>query len=100
MLEIRLPWGLLNVTDPSTRTVLHDSIGAGAFGVTTTDGVVVGAVRYAREGHPRPIVATPTLSGSWQRSQFHPWLWPTWETPVYHARLKPLFEAMREVWTR
>ena len=100
MLEIRLPWGLLNVTDPSTRTVLHDSIGAGAFGVTTTDGVVVGAVRYAREGHPRPIVATPTLSGSWQRSQFHPWLWPTWDTPVYHARLKPLFEAMREVWTR
>lgn len=100
MLEIRLPWGLLNVTDPSTRTVLHDSTRAGDFGVTTTTGVLIGAVRYARAGGPRALAATPSLSGVWLRAQFHPWLWPAWETPVYHARLKPLYDAMREVWAR
>ncbi len=100
MIEVRIPWGLLNVTDPSTRTVLHDPAGGGKFGVTTTDGIVVGAVRYRRGAHAEPIAATPTLSGSWRRSQFHPWLWPMWEEPVYHERLKPLFDAMREVWTR
>ena len=100
MFEIRIPWGLLNVTDPSTHTVLHDSVATGKFGVTTTDGIVVGAVRYRRGAHPSPIATTPTLSGSWTRSQFHPWLWPTWEDPVYHERLKPLFEAMRGVWTK
>ena len=100
MVEVRIPWGMLNVTDPSTRMVLHDSTGSGKFGVAMTDGIVVGAVRYRRGEHPGPIAATPTLSGSWARSQFHPWLWPTWEAPVYHARLKPLFDAMREVWSR
>ncbi|MBW8772964.1 MAG: hypothetical protein JF590_06720 [Gemmatimonadetes bacterium] len=100
MIEVRIPWGMLNVTDPSTRTVLHDSTGVGDFGVTTTDGIVVGAVRYRRGTHPRPLATTPTLSNSWTRSQFHPWLWPMWEEPVYHERLKPLFEAMREVWAR
>ena len=100
MIEVRIPWGLLNVTDPSTRTVLHDAQTFGKFGVTITDGIVVGAVRYERNGHLRPLAATPTLSGGWRRAQFRPWIWPTWETPVYHARLKPLFEAMKEVWGR
>ncbi|HTK56647.1 MAG TPA: hypothetical protein VL295_07475, partial [Gemmatimonadales bacterium] len=100
MIEVRIPWGMLNVTDPSTRTVLHDSAGVGDFGVTTTDGIVVGAVRYRRGAHPRPLATTPTLSRAWTRAQFHPWLWPMWEEPVYHQRLKPLFDAMREVWSR
>ncbi|HVX87845.1 MAG TPA: tetratricopeptide repeat protein, partial [Gemmatimonadales bacterium] len=97
-IELRIPWGLLNVTDPSTRTVLHDSLGVGDFGTTITDGIAVGVVRYARARRPQPIAATPTLRGRWAREQFHPFLSPTWEEPTWHSRLKPVYEAMREVW--
>jgi len=24
--------------------------------------------------------------------------WPTWEVPTWHERLKPAYEAMRDVW--
>ncbi|HEU4569808.1 MAG TPA: hypothetical protein VFS07_04495, partial [Gemmatimonadales bacterium] len=104
MLELRLPWGLLNVTDPSTLTVLHDTAGSGEvtatapFGTTTTDGVLAGMVRYARGAAPRITAATPELDGGWRRERFHHFTWAPWETPVWHARLKPVYEAMREAW--
>ena len=98
MIEVRLPWGLLNVTDPSTATVLHDSAGVGDFGTTTADGIVVGAVRYQKDRH-RTLATTPTLDGEWRAAQFHPWQWPTWDEPTWHQRLKPLYAAMREAWT-
>lgn len=97
-IEIRIPWGMLNVTDPSTRTVLHDSAGHGHFAVVTTDGFLVGATRVSRRGRPAVTASTPTIAGEWQAAQFRPWIWPAWEEPVWHARLKPLYEAMREVW--
>jgi tetratricopeptide (TPR) repeat protein len=97
-IQVRIPWGMLNVTDPSTRTVLHDPTGRAAFGVTTTDGVAVGATRSARRGRSAVAASTPTITGEWRAAQFRPWLWPAWEEPIWHARLKPLYEAMREVW--
>ena len=97
-IEVRIPWGMLNVTDPSTRTVLHDSTGHGDFAVTTTDGIVVGAVRHSHTAAPTVTASTPTIAGEWHASQFHPWIWRGWEEPVWHGRLKPLYEAMREVW--
>jgi hypothetical protein len=97
-IEVRIPWGMLNVTDPSTRTLLHDSTGQGDFAVVTTDGFQVGAARVTRRGRPTVTASTPTITGEWQGAQFHPWLWREWEEPVWHGRLKPLYEAMREVW--
>jgi hypothetical protein len=97
-IEVRIPWGMLNVTDPSTRTVLHDPTGHSDFAVTQTDGVVVGATRYARGPRPTVMSSTPTIAGEWQASQFRPWTWPAWEEPTWHARLKPMYAAMQEVW--
>jgi hypothetical protein len=98
MIQLRLPWGLLNVTDPSTHTVLHDSLGVGDFATTTTDGIAIGVLR-TRDGDRRGVVAaTPALEGSWRREQFRAWRWERWEEPVWHSRLKPVFGAMREVW--
>lgn len=100
ILEIRIPWGMLNVTDPSTHTVLNDSAGVGDFATATTDGIIAGVVRYSRGARPAPLAATPTLRGRWQYQQFHPYLWPAWEEPTWHSRLKPVYEAMRAEWTR
>jgi hypothetical protein len=97
-IEVRIPWGMLNVTDPSTRTVLHDAAGRGAIAVVATEGFQVGATRVSRGRRSAVTASTPTITGAWRASQFRPWLWPAWEEPVWHARLKPLYEAMREVW--
>jgi len=38
-IEIAIPWGLLNVGDPSTRSVLDDKAGTSDIEVTKTDGI-------------------------------------------------------------
>ncbi len=41
-IEIRLPWNLLHVADPSNRRVLHDNRNTATFETAVTDGIVVG----------------------------------------------------------
>jgi tetratricopeptide (TPR) repeat protein len=49
VLELRLPWGLLNFGDPSTSQVLHSPRSGPAFETTRTDAVRL----YACAGDPR-----------------------------------------------
>jgi hypothetical protein len=81
ILEIRLPWNLLNVTDPSSRTVLSRVRPAGAFATVVTDGF-----RFEVSGATARLGPTPTVA------------WPTWEVPRFHERLKPAYYAMQAVW--
>lgn len=41
-LEVRLPWNLIHVTDPSNRRVLNDNRNTAVFETAATDGIVVG----------------------------------------------------------
>ena len=73
LIEIRLPWGLLNVTDPSSRTVLFDHPGqqGGDFGTAVTDGFRIGAVLYSKRGAGGPLAALPAAEGrTWRASSF------------------------------
>ncbi len=98
LLEIRLPWQLLNVTDPSTRTVLDDESRDGPFGTTHTDGFRVGAMIY-RKADGQVQKAFPALrNDEWRAEDFRTWAWKTWEMPTYHERLKPVYGTMRETW--
>ncbi|WKW11615.1 hypothetical protein Strain138_000870 [Pseudogemmatithrix spongiicola] len=92
-IEVRLPWGLLHVTDPSSRQVLSGVRGTDPAHVTT-DGFrfvvrtldVSGATPVLRDALPaNPASLAPT------------WTWPTWEAPRWYAERKPAFAAMREV---
>jgi tetratricopeptide (TPR) repeat protein len=117
-LEVRIPWLLLNVTDPSSRTVLHGPGGAnargadlgadgvwrlrpgvtawpdsvfGELGTRQVDGVgIVAAVRRA-DG----AIQLPTAGGAAARFE-----WPTWEVPEWTERARPTFDAMRELFAR
>jgi tetratricopeptide (TPR) repeat protein len=87
MIELRIPWGLLNVTDPSSRTVLASVTAAGPFATTTTDGFRLVAFALAPDGR---VLA-----------DLHPaatFTWPTWEAPASHERAKPAYAAMQRVW--
>jgi tetratricopeptide (TPR) repeat protein len=87
LVEVRLPWGLLNVTDPSSRTVLARVRDPGPFRVEVTDGFRFVVYALARDGSVRARAASR-----------RPYSWPTWETPVWHERLKPAYYAMQALW--
>jgi hypothetical protein len=88
LLELRLPWDLLNVTDPSTRTLLLDRTGEGPFGTVTADSFHFTVARY-RKGS-QAVTGTVTAA---------PWSWAGWTSPVSHARLKPAADSMRAAWS-
>ena len=89
VIEIRLPWGMLEVLDPSSRLVLQgmDS-GNGPAGVPT-DGF-----RFVVQSY-RPDGAAGTTMGCGAGGDPMPWTWATWEVPAWHEELKPLFGAMK-----
>ena len=103
MLQLRLPWGLINVSDPSTRTLLYERRVGDTIGTATSDGMRFGVLLLGRPN--RATAAAPLLGalpvvtgGRWRRAQFPDWTWPTWTEPRYFARLKPVYDSLREVW--
>jgi hypothetical protein len=88
IVEVRLPWGLLNVTDPSSRTVLTGIHEGGVILTGSTDGFrFVMAALSRQDDH---VVAFVPASATYS--------WPTWEEPQWHERLKPAYYAMRDLW--
>ena len=88
LVEVRVPWGLLNVTDPSSRTVLTAIHEGGVILTGPTDGfrfVVAGLSRG--DNH---VVAWLPAGATYT--------WPTWEEPQWHERLKPAYAAMQHLW--
>jgi hypothetical protein len=101
LIEIRLAWGLLNVTDPSSRTILFDRPGqtGGDFGTAVTDGFRIGAILYRKDSAERPLATLPAADGRlWRAASFPLWTWETWEEPVSHSRLKPVYDSLQATW--
>lgn len=88
LVEVRLPWGLLNVTDPATRTVLTAIRGREDMTVAATDGVrFVVAALNRQDNHVAAFVPASAT-----------YVWPIWEEPQWHEQLKPAYYAMRDLW--
>ena len=87
LVEVRLAWGLLNVTDPSSRTVLVSVRDPGPFRTAVTDGFRFVVAGFGPGGSVRARFTSP-----------RPYTWPTWEAPVWHERLKPAYYAMQTLW--
>ncbi len=99
LLQLRIPWDLLNVTDPSSRTLLMDTETKGAFGTAVAADFHAGVVFYAKTGRPGAVGALPKLDGgTWRTGAFTPWRWREWTEPRYHSRLKPVYDSLKELW--
>lgn len=113
--EIRVPWLLVNVTDPSSRSVLAPS-GAGAVAAgRTAEGMVilpsgqvvppdtlVGELATERVEGIGIVAALRSADGSWVAwpetgSAAARFTWPAWEEDGvrWRARRRAAFEAMR-----
>jgi len=88
LIEVRLAWGLLNVTDPSSRRVLRRIAPPDRFETTVTAGFRF-AVAAVDRGDGAVRAWLPARAA---------YAWAPWEEPVWHERLKPVYAALRDVW--
>jgi hypothetical protein len=101
LLQIRIPWDLLNVTDPSTRTLLYDRKTTGKYGTATAGDFHFGVVVYSKEARtgPKLVEALPSLAqGMWREDDFAGWRWKDWIEPRWHSRLKPVYDSLKMLW--
>jgi hypothetical protein len=100
ILEIRLPWGLLNVTDPSSRRVVADRPDRlDEIGTTVTDGFrFYVAVRDPRDGTLLGSLPPHDLSGRITAQPSTLYTWRAWEEPTYHLRPKKSYAIVRDRW--
>ncbi|HEY9015173.1 MAG TPA: hypothetical protein VIM84_08945, partial [Gemmatimonadales bacterium] len=98
LLEVRIPWDLLNVTDPSTRTLLWDLHTEGAYGTVKAGDFHLGVVLY-RKDRPTVLDAIPAVNkGRWVAQAFVPWRWQGWSEPRHHGAPKPVYDSLRLLW--
>ena len=84
VLEIRIPWQLLNVMDPSGCQIMDDLYALQDIVPTGTDAWSVG-MGLLKAGAAAPSVS---LNGAFS--------WKGWTTPTYHERLKPAYYELQE----
>lgn len=89
-IELRIPWGLLHVMDPSSRFVLFGTDGSDPAGVQTP------GFRFIVESHDPTAPQDAARRDQLPRGPLPLWTWPTWETPRWYAERKPQFRAMQE----
>ena len=92
--EFRIPWQLLNVGDPSRRTVLLDDSGAwtpDGLAAVAVDGIrVVAAARYGDRW--------ASLPASHAVEDVATFSWPTWDEPRWRVRARPTARALEAAW--
>ncbi|GAA0519517.1 hypothetical protein SAMN04488066_10747 [Halorubrum aquaticum] len=113
--EVRLPWLLLNVADPSRRRRLGDLWADGVDAYEPFEAIDVAAASYVpaggeddaeAPGSAAPIDSTPTnlahavpgIEGD--RLDAVGYVPPTWDEPAYDERLKESADRLREVFGR
>jgi hypothetical protein len=87
LVEIRIPWDLLNVSDPSSRTILYERNATGDFGTVTA-----GDFRFLVVAQDKATGAVEQLGPS------RGWRWEGWTDPAWFARPKPAYDSLTATW--
>lgn len=113
VLEVRIPWLLVNVTDPSSRSVLHTPGGDPEWahrdadgrlilppsGVAPTDTIVDSFAGVQAVDDIGVVAGMERRDGSWVSGWTDAaprFTWPTWDEPAWRVRRRPAWDAMRQ----
>lgn len=86
ILEIRIPWQLLNVKDPSTREVLGDVWKGGLESSTKIESLQLKVLSVHDDKLQDPEWLNRNISFTWRE----------WEQPIYDERLKQSYFIMQD----
>jgi hypothetical protein len=113
MIQIRLPWGMLNVSDPSTNSVLFESDTALALHPPSdtcppcsrlvgmpSDGFRFAAVALRPGPQLSGSIPGITEYGRLASADFRTWKWKPWTQPTWHEYAKPTYAALRDLWAQ
>jgi hypothetical protein len=109
VVEVRIPWQLLNVKDPSTREIMGDLWKDGLEGSKKISGFKISVLSY----RPNNQAAQDTLGGadiSYTSSgatngdlkikDMYEYQWDKWDFPTYHERLKKSYFIMKDLFQK
>ena len=80
--EVRLPWLLLNIMDPSTKMMIDDFQGARTFTPTPYEAIHLGA------GDSTSVI------------EFGAYTYEDWQMPSYHERLKESYPMVQDAFSK
>ncbi len=97
VIEIRIPWQLVNMRDPSTREIMGDLWKGGLEGHKEIKKIQVAVVTY-RPTDSNKVLAYSTVrqkNGKLLKNDFYSYTWKKWDKPIYHERLKKSYDILR-----
>ncbi|WP_110113450.1 hypothetical protein [Bacillus sp. CGMCC 1.16541] len=98
MVEVRIPWALLNVKDPSTHEVMGDIWGSGGIEASkTTEGIKIGVVAVDKKTQSITDTYPMMQSEELAIGPLYRYQWEAWEEPSYHERLKQSYYRVQEM---
>jgi tetratricopeptide (TPR) repeat protein len=102
LIELRIPWGLILVTDPSSRAVFAGTDGQGAPTARETSGVSVAVLLVsAGESPDRRIIASlPRATATGFESAPPVFAWRPWDEVRARPYFKRSYEALSAVFSR
>ncbi|MCD6176445.1 MAG: polysaccharide deacetylase family protein [Candidatus Cloacimonetes bacterium] len=92
ILEIRLPWHLLNVSDPSSLQVLDDIEGTPDIETSTIDKLNI--YSFITNETNQVIYTIP------KNDKPFPYIWKGWEEPKYETRLKEQYFVLQDLFAK
>lgn len=106
-IEIRLPWALFNVKDPSTKEMMGDMWKSGIKASKKVEGLKVGVVMYEGNVEESDVSITSISDTAPEMqdnllpvNQFYEFDWEKWDEPNYHERLKQSYYILQDEFGR
>lgn len=95
MVELRIPWLMLNIKDPSEKEIIGDMWESGLEGTRNIEGIYLSAFVPTENG----LSVLPEMEGITDTiSKTVVYKWNKWEQPVYSERLKDSYYIMKETY--
>lgn len=92
IVELRLPWLMLNVKDPSQKQIIGNIWSKAGINSSETIESISTAIVVTNH-HKEIVQRVPENNGEWMH-----YTWETWGEPLYHERLKKSYYLLKETY--
>ncbi|KZE68952.1 hypothetical protein AWM68_01395 [Fictibacillus phosphorivorans] len=100
IVELRIPWLLLNVKDPSLHEVMGDMWSGKLKGSKKTDGFAIATFTYNEDGKKVVDSLPIAKEGVIPLSDTKKYRWDEWNEPLYQERLKQSYYEMQKTYEK